>query len=159
LSAASLSASSLEIEVTENLLLENIEEVSAKMARIKALGVRFSIDDFGTGYSSLAYIKKLPINTLKIDQTFIRDVLVDKDDACIVESTIAMASRMGIDVISEGVETREQMLYLERCGCLNFQGYLFSPAVPADELATVINKRSQAFAGNFDADAATVGDV
>lgn len=150
LSAASLSASSLEIEVTENLLLENIEEVSAKMARIKALGVRFSIDDFGTGYSSLAYIKKLPINTLKIDQTFIRDVLVDKDDACIVESTIAMASRMGIDVISEGVETREQMLYLERCGCSSFQGFLFSPAVPAEELQQVIVARKEAFSSAAD---------
>lgn len=135
----------IELEVTENLLLENIDEVSAKMARLKKIGLRFSIDDFGTGYSSLAYIKKLPIDQIKIDQTFIRDILTDKDDALIVESTIVMASRLGLDIIAEGVETKEQFQYLASCGCPNFQGYVYSPAVPADELFRVIEEQSSQF--------------
>ncbi len=139
---AGIRPESIELEVTENLLLENIDEVSAKMARLKKIGLRFSIDDFGTGYSSLAYIKKLPIDQIKIDQTFIRDILTDKDDASIVESTIAMATRLGLDIIAEGVETKEQLQYLASCGCPNFQGYLFSPAIPADELFQVIEKQS-----------------
>lgn len=141
---SSLSAQRLELEVTENLLLENIDEVLAKMTRLKQIGVRFSIDDFGTGYSSLAYIKRLPINKIKIDQTFIRDVLIDKDDACIVESTIAMVNKMGLELISEGVETLEQMRYLQQCGCDHFQGYFYSRPIPAVQFAETITEQNAA---------------
>lgn len=145
LKAPGLSPEMIELEVTESLLLNNIEDVSAIMSRLKKIGVRFSIDDYGTGYSSLAYIKKLPINKIKIDQTFVRDVLIDKDDACIVESTIMMAKRMGLDIISEGVETKEQMDFLENLGCTHFQGFLFSKGVPADEVLSIMDKQKKTF--------------
>ncbi len=134
-----LAGERIEIEVTENLLLKDVEAVSRKMERLKTAGIRFAIDDYGTGYSSLAYIKRLPIDKVKIDQIFIRDVLCDKDDACIVESTIAMANKMGLEVVSEGVESLEQMNYLLEYGCQNFQGFLYSKAVPAEEIESLIS--------------------
>ena len=136
LEASGLDPSKLELEVTENLLLDDIETVSEKMRQLKEWGIRFSIDDFGTGYSSLAYIKQLPIDQIKIDQGFVRDMLVDNEDACIVESIIAMAAKMNLDVIAEGVENQAQEDFLLKCGCTAYQGYLYSKPLSSEEFLT-----------------------
>jgi diguanylate cyclase (GGDEF)-like protein len=123
----------LELELTENLVLEDIEEAITKMTDLKALGVRFSMDDFGTGYSSLQYIKRLPIDQLKIDQSFVRDILTDPGDAMMVQTIVTMARNFGYDVIAEGVEEHAQLSPLIKLGCETFQGYLFSrPVALAD---------------------------
>tara|TARA_R110001592_G_C13179205_1_gene750666 strand:- start:723 stop:5477 length:4755 start_codon:yes stop_codon:yes gene_type:complete len=140
-----ISPESLELEITENLLLENINEVSDKMTRLREFGVRFSIDDYGTGYSSLAYIKRLPIHKIKIDQTFVRDLSTSADDACIVESTIAMASKMNLEVIAEGVETKEQAAFLKAFGCNDYQGYLYSKPLPAKAFIKQVTKLNAGF--------------
>jgi diguanylate cyclase (GGDEF)-like protein/PAS domain S-box-containing protein len=117
---------SLKIELTESLLLNNVEEVIAKMTEIREMGVNFSLDDFGTGYSSLSYLKRLPLQQLKIDQSFVRDVLTDSNDAAIARAIVSMAHSMGLTVIAEGVESKDQLRFLKENGCLAYQGYLFS---------------------------------
>lgn len=116
----------LKLELTESLLVQDVEEVVEKMDRLKSLGVRFSLDDFGTGYSSLSYLKRLPLDQLKIDQGFVRDILSDPNDAIICKSTIALTESMGLSVIAEGVETKEQLDTLLALGCHAYQGYWFS---------------------------------
>ncbi len=123
------------MEITESLAMLNVEMLIDKLVDLQALGVRIQIDDFGTGYSSLSYLKKFPISTLKIDRSFVRDIAVDSDDADIVASIIAMAQKLRIDVLAEGVETVEQAQILWGLGCAEMQGYLFSRPVPAEELA------------------------
>jgi two-component system CheB/CheR fusion protein len=145
LQSTAVSPESLELEITENLLLEDIHEVSVKMARLRKLGVRFTIDDFGTGYSSLAYIKRLPIHKIKIDQTFVRDLSTSADDACIVESTIAMAIKMNLAVIAEGVETKKQEVILKAFGCNDYQGYLYSKPLPVTEFIKALKKLNTAY--------------
>lgn len=115
----------LKIELTESLLLDNVEQVVSKMQALQALGVRFSLDDFGTGYASLAYLKRFPFEQLKIDRSFIRDIASDPDDAAIVSAIIAMGNALRLNVVAEGVETEEQRDYLIDHGCRCFQGYLF----------------------------------
>lgn len=127
-----VSPSRIGLEITETALVENIREVADKIEAIRGLGLRFSIDDFGTGYSSLAYLKRLPLDVLKIDQSFVQDVTHDSSDAAIVQSIIAMASHLSMEVVAEGVETEAQLAYLKRCGCRRFQGYYFSRPLPAD---------------------------
>ena len=124
--------SQLKLELTESLLIEDVEGVIAKMAQLKNEGVRFSLDDFGTGYSSLAHLKRLPLDQLKIDQSFVRDVLIDANDATIARTVIALGQSMGLDVIAEGVETEGQHGFLLAHGCHAFQGYLFSRPLPLD---------------------------
>ncbi len=122
----------LKLELTEGMLLENVESVIATMVALKAIGVRISLDDFGTGYSSLQYIKRLPLNQLKIDQSFVRELVSDSSDQAIVSTIIAMAQGLNLEVIAEGVEKVEQRQLLLDSGCNHYQGYLFGRPVPIE---------------------------
>ncbi|NMM21380.1 MAG: EAL domain-containing protein [Rhodoferax sp.] len=122
----------LKLELTESLLVDNVEDIIEKMHLLKARGVGFSLDDFGTGYSSLSYLKQLPLDQLKIDQTFVRDVLVDPNDAAIAKTIVALAQSLGLGVIAEGVETQAQRDFLAKAGCYAYQGYFFSRPLPLD---------------------------
>ena len=115
----------LKLELTESMLLHDVDDVIAKMGALKAKGVGFSLDDFGTGYSSLAYLKRLPLDQLKIDQGFIRDILSDPDDAAIARMIVALGENFGLTVIAEGVESEKQLLKLAEQGCNHYQGFLF----------------------------------
>jgi diguanylate cyclase (GGDEF)-like protein/PAS domain S-box-containing protein len=156
----------LELELTESMLADSIEEVIAKMAELKSHGLRFSLDDFGTGYSSLAYLKRLPLDQLKIDRSFVQDILVDASSGAIAQTIISLSQAMGLPVIAEGVETETQRDFLTRLGCHAFQGYLFghplaledferqwlgrkecdtpSPIEPVSEAAAVLKQSSVA---------------
>jgi EAL domain-containing protein (putative c-di-GMP-specific phosphodiesterase class I) len=123
----------IKLEPTESILLENIEEAVSIMNGLKAVGIHFALDDFGTGYSSLQYLKKLPLNQLKIDQSFVRDLVLDGNDQAIVRTIIAMAKSLNLDVIAEGVETEDQQKILQSYGCNRYQGYLFSRPVPIED--------------------------
>jgi diguanylate cyclase (GGDEF)-like protein/PAS domain S-box-containing protein len=123
----------LELELTESMLVENIEDVIAKMLELKAHGLRFSLDDFGTGYSSLAYLRRLPLDLLKIDRSFVRDILVDASSGAIAQTILSLSKAMGLPVIAEGVETEEQRDFLINLGCHSFQGYLFSRPLPIED--------------------------
>lgn len=123
----------LDIELTESIVLDDIAETIRKMEALRAIGVRFSMDDFGTGYSSLSYLTRLPLDKLKIDQSFVRNIGVKDTDAVIVQTIIGMAENLGMEVIAEGVETEEQRAFLEAHGCPVCQGYLFSKPVPLAE--------------------------
>ncbi|WP_326940360.1 bifunctional diguanylate cyclase/phosphodiesterase [Actimicrobium sp. GrIS 1.19] len=133
-------AQRLKLELTESLLVANVEEVILKMRALKEKGVSFSLDDFGTGYSSLSYLKRLPLNQLKIDQSFVRDVLVDSNDAAIAKMVIALADNLDLEVIAEGVETVPQMEFLMRHGCRAFQGFLFSCPLPLEQFETLMER-------------------
>lgn len=123
----------LTMEVTEGLLIQNVSDVIAKMTELAALGIHFSLDDFGTGYSSLSYLKRLPIHEIKIDKTFVQDAPVDPDDATLVESILAVAQHMKLDVVAEGVETLEQAEFLNARAKVIHQGYFFHKPEPADD--------------------------
>jgi EAL domain-containing protein (putative c-di-GMP-specific phosphodiesterase class I) len=120
--------------------VESISNIITKMNMLNKIGVLFSLDDFGTGYSSLQYLKLLPLNQLKIDQSFVRDLPTDANDKAIVRTIITMAHSLDIDVIAEGVETVEQRQYLLDKGCMHYQGYLFSKPVPIDEFELLLRK-------------------
>jgi diguanylate cyclase (GGDEF)-like protein len=130
LKATGASPHALKLELTESLLLDDIEEIILKMAELKAMGVGFSLDDFGTGYSSLSYLKRLPLDQLKIDQSFVRDLLTDPNDAAIARTVIALTQSFGLSVIAEGVETAEQRDFLASQGCHAYQGYFFGRPLP-----------------------------
>jgi diguanylate cyclase (GGDEF)-like protein/PAS domain S-box-containing protein len=130
----------LKMELTESLLLENIEDAISTMNALNDIGVSLSLDDFGTGYSSLQYLKRLPLDQLKIDQSFVRDIVTDNSDKAIVRTIITMAQSMDFEVIAEGVETKEQRQILLGMGCTNFQGYLFSKPVPIEQFEAVFRQ-------------------
>jgi diguanylate cyclase (GGDEF)-like protein len=123
----------LKLELTESLLISNIEDIIEKMSRLKSRGICFSLDDFGTGFSSLSYLKLMPLDQLKIDQTFVRDVLTDPNDASIAKTIIALADSLNLNVIAEGVETAEQRDFLAEAGCHAYQGYFFSRPLPIEK--------------------------
>ncbi|MCX7192720.1 MAG: EAL domain-containing protein [Proteobacteria bacterium] len=131
----------LKLELTESMLLENIEDTIAAMSTLKEIGVMFSLDDFGTGYSSLQYLKRLPLDQIKIDQSFVRDLAVDTSDKAIVNTIIAMARSLNLDVIAEGVETEEQQHFLLDMDCTHYQGYLFGKPMPINEFNALLIQR------------------
>lgn len=132
----------LKLELTESSLLKNVDQSIAKMQQLKDRGIGFSMDDFGIGYSSLSYLKRLPLDQLKIDQTFVRDIAIDPNDAVIARTIIAMAQNMNLQVIAEGVETQAQQEFLEQNGCRLFQGYFFGCPMPVDALETELIERA-----------------
>jgi EAL domain-containing protein (putative c-di-GMP-specific phosphodiesterase class I) len=140
LDATDIDPSRLKLELTESLVLDNVDDTITKMLALKTIGVRFSMDDFGTGYSSLAYLSQLPLDQVKIDQSFVRNIGVKPTDAVIVQTIIGMANNLGLNVIAEGVETLEQRDFLERNGCPNYQGYLFGKPVPVGEFESSLVK-------------------
>ncbi|OHD79869.1 MAG: hypothetical protein A3D90_03805 [Sulfuricurvum sp. RIFCSPHIGHO2_02_FULL_43_9] len=129
----------LELELTESMIIDKVDTVIDKMNRLRTAGICLSMDDFGTGYSSLAYLKRLPFTTLKIDRSFVRDIMSDNDDAVLVETILSMASIFKLDVIAEGVETFEQFKFLESHGCQYFQGYLCSKPVQVNTFEELLN--------------------
>jgi len=143
LRSAGIAPQRLELEVTENALMGNLANTLVLLRKIRALGVSLSIDDFGTGYSSLAYLKRLPLNTLKIDRSFIQDIPKATQDMEIVQAIIVMAHTLHLQVVTEGVETLEQYQFLECFGCDFVQGYLLSRPVPLAELRPVLNEINQ----------------
>jgi diguanylate cyclase (GGDEF)-like protein/PAS domain S-box-containing protein len=130
----------LKLELTEGMLLENIEDTIATMNALNEIGIQFSLDDFGTGYSSLQYLKRLPLDQLKIDQSFVRDIATDISDIAIVRTIVAMARSMDIAVIAEGVETEEQLQLLKNNGCTHYQGYLFGKPVPIEQFEAQLKR-------------------
>lgn len=134
-----LPAELLELEITETTLMHDAEETMIKLRQIADMGVRLAVDDFGTGYSSLSYLKRFPVHKLKIDQGFVRDLGSDRDDAAIVAAIIALAQALGLKVLAEGVETDGQLTALIDYGCSQFQGHLFSPALPPDAAADIFS--------------------
>ncbi|XQE68600.1 PAS domain S-box protein [Pseudomonas sp. P3C3] len=133
LEQSKLPASMLKLEITEGIVIHNLDDTIAKMRRLKKLGLSFAMDDFGTGYSSLTYLKRLPVDVLKIDQSFVRDATSDPNDAEIIRAIVAMARSLSLQVIAEGVEQAEQLEFLLQQGCHHYQGYLFSKPVPLAE--------------------------
>jgi EAL domain-containing protein (putative c-di-GMP-specific phosphodiesterase class I) len=134
LEATGLAASLLELEVTEDVLLQDEDEVLDTFRRIQKLGVRIVFDDFGTGYASLSYLKKFPLDGLKIDRSFVRDLLTDSDDAAIVGSTVGLSRQLGLSVIAEGIEDRATADFLLSLGCEDGQGYFFGRPMPVADL-------------------------
>jgi diguanylate cyclase (GGDEF)-like protein/PAS domain S-box-containing protein len=137
-----LAAQHLELEITENTVMERSPDSMTTLTRLEQLGVRLSVDDFGTGYSSLAYLKQFPVHVLKVDRAFVRDICTDSDDAAIVSAMIAMAKSLGLRIIAEGVETREQLDFLRTAGCDAYQGYYFSVPLPPGAFADLVRKQA-----------------
>jgi EAL domain-containing protein (putative c-di-GMP-specific phosphodiesterase class I) len=142
LHSSKINPTKLKLELTETMVLDNIEETILKMNALKQIGVRFSMDDFGTGYSSLAYLTKLPIDQLKIDQSFVRNIGVQSSDGIIIQTIIGMAKNLTMQVIAEGVETEAQRMFLEQNNCQFFQGYLFSKPVPIEQFEQLFKHNS-----------------
>ena len=144
LSCTGMEPSLLNLEITESVVLGNTEDTIHKMSELKQLGISFSIDDFGTGYSSLGYLKRLPVDELKIDRSFIQDIPHDRSNMAIVEAIMAMARHLNFNVTAEGVETRQQLEFLKKQGCPFYQGYLISKPLPPDHLARyLLNQKNQ----------------
>jgi diguanylate cyclase (GGDEF)-like protein len=140
LAASGLPPDLLELEITESLLMNGEENFIASLYELRGMGIRVSIDDFGTGYSSLSRLKKFPISTLKIDQSFVRDIMTDNDDAEIARAIIALSHSLHLEVVAEGVETQEHLEFMHRHGCDAIQGYLFSKPVKVDELTSLLRE-------------------
>jgi EAL domain-containing protein (putative c-di-GMP-specific phosphodiesterase class I) len=142
LESTRLPAEFLEIELTESAVMLNADETINTMALLRGMDVRISLDDFGTGYSSLSYLKRFPVTGLKIDQSFVRDLAYDPDDAAIVRAIIAVAQALTLEVTAEGVETAEQADFLKAHGCGEAQGFYFADPVPASEMRALLERGS-----------------
>jgi len=138
-----LAANHLELEITESMLMHDVEEAIAILRGLKAIDLQLSLDDFGTGYSSLSYLKRFPIDVLKLDQSFVRDILVDSDDATIAKTVIGLGHSLNLKVVAEGVETAEQYAFLQRHDCDLVQGYYFSRPLVADAFEQFLNRNTQ----------------
>ena len=136
----------LKLELTESMLVSGVDQVIEKMFTLKSCGIAFSLDDFGTGFSSLAYLKLLPLDQLKIDQAFVRDVASNPNDAAIAQTIIGLAKALGLGVIAEGVETPVQRDFLASAGCHTYQGYFFSRPLPIAGFEAFVQKRPQPLA-------------
>jgi EAL domain-containing protein (putative c-di-GMP-specific phosphodiesterase class I) len=143
LAATGLAPSLLHIEITETVIVSARDRAVAVLAQLRELGVRLALDDFGTGYSSLSYLKNFPIDTLKIDRSFVSEMLTDSTTASIIEAIISMTRVLGLSVIAEGVEDQAQYKFLQEIGCDAIQGFYVSKAVPADEFAKLLSERRQ----------------
>lgn len=130
----------LKLELTESLFAKNVDDIIVKMHQLKARGISFSLDDFGTGYSSLTYLKSMPLDQIKIDQSFVRDVLIDPNDASIAQTIIALAKSLNLEVMAEGVETEAQREFLHQNGCYLYQGYLYSKPLPLEQFDRFIQR-------------------
>jgi EAL domain-containing protein (putative c-di-GMP-specific phosphodiesterase class I) len=137
---AGIAPERLKLELTETLLADDRDAAVAKMRQLKAMGVRLSVDDFGIGYSSLSYLKRLPVDELKIDRSFVRDILSDAKDAAIARTIIGLCRNLGLDVIAEGVETPEQRAFLALHGCHRYQGFLCSGPLPIEQLEALLER-------------------
>lgn len=134
----SLAAQLINLEITESMIIDDIEHTASSMTELRNIGINFSIDDFGTGYSNLNYLKKLPLDIIKVDQSFIRDLLNDQSSITIVHTILAMAKQLNLTTIAEGVETDAQLLELKKMGCHVYQGYLYSPPVEAERFQQLL---------------------
>ncbi|MGC2167044.1 MAG: EAL domain-containing protein [Gallionella sp.] len=149
LESSNINPTRLKLEITESMVMENAKTTIATMMQLKLLGIKFAMDDFGTGYSSLSNIKRLPLDQLKIDQSFVRDVMIDPNDQAIARTIIAMAKSMNLNIIAEGVETDEQRQFLKINGCTNYQGYLFGRPLSADQFESYLRKYHAASANDM----------
>ena len=140
LSETGIDPSLLKLELTESVLMKRPEAAASILQTLREHGVRVAMDDFGNGYSSLAYLKRFPLDVLKIDQSFVRDIAIDFNDAAITVSIISLAHNLKLKVIAEGVETQEQLTYLRQHGCDEVQGYFFSRPLPAVQFETMLRE-------------------
>ena len=136
-----LSAGSLDLEITEGMLMQRTEDNVATLKQLSGMGVKLSVDDFGTGYSSLAYLQRFPVDALKIDRSFISGIDQDRNHTALVGAIISMAHSLHLNVLAEGVETPEQIRFLQSHGCRSAQGFYYSEPVPAAEFTTLLHKQ------------------
>ncbi|MFK7914619.1 MAG: putative bifunctional diguanylate cyclase/phosphodiesterase, partial [Pseudomonadales bacterium] len=136
--SAGADPATIKVEITENVLMQDVEVTVPKLKALRDCGIQVAIDDFGTGYSSLSYLQQFPINTLKIDRSFVHDIRAEQGDASIVNAIVAMARGLNMSLIAEGVENQTQLNYLREQGCQHVQGYFFAPPVKAAELKTML---------------------
>jgi len=148
LSDAGLEPRFLEIELTETAVMQDAGHSAAILHALSELGVRISVDDFGTGYSSLSYLQRFPLNKVKIDRSFVREIVRSHGDSEIVRAIVSLAHSLQLAVIAEGVETEEQLDFLNQIGCDQYQGYFCSPPLPAAELATLVTQKLAASPGS-----------
>jgi len=155
IAAAGIRPGFLELEITESVLMQELETTLVELETLKKAGVSLSIDDFGTGYSSLSYLKRFPIDTIKIDRSFVEELHRDADDAAICAAILAMSAKLGLRVVAEGVETREQLEFLRRHGCNHIQGYIFGRPQSASEFMAFLNGLGKPKSASLDVDRAT----